>query len=169
MSCLLAVLLAGLSTFGANKKKSEALKYLPPTAFAELPGDIVRDLQNRKCLIPQYPKSWTATDRINVVRGEFSRPGQKDWSVVCADSTDDTLLVYWTGIESAPAEIPLGPRESYLVTASVAKETLEQKYSAQLNGIKPDHDAIGITGNDNQTVVHYFQNGKSVALKTSHP
>jgi hypothetical protein len=167
VSALLLLAFAGVCILGAAKKHSgPALKYLAPTAFAELPDAIVRDLQSRKCMIPQYPKAWTATDRINVVIGQFAKPGQKDWSVVCADATDDTLLVYANGADKKPGEIPLGPRENYLISGSVPKETLEQKYADQLNGIKPDHDAIGVTGNDNQTVVHYLHEGKWIALRT---
>lgn len=164
---LLLTLMVGVETAEAGKKRvGTPLKYMRPAAFEELPESIVRNLESRKCMIPQYPKAWTATDRINLVRGEFAKAGQNDWSVICADATDETLLVFWNGTDKDPAEIALGPRDTYLVTAKVPKETIAQTYAAQMKGVTPDHDAIGVTGNDNQTVVHYFHDGKWMDL---HP
>ena len=106
---LLLTLLVGVETAEAGKKRTgPGLRYLRPVAFEELPGSIVRSLESRKCMIPQYPKAWTATDRINVVRGEFAKAGQNDWAVICADATDETLLVFWNSSDKDPGEFSLG-------------------------------------------------------------
>ena len=89
----ISFLLLGV-TIAAAAKPPGGVKYLPPAAFPELPTKIASALQSRKCMIPQYPKGWTISDRINVTRGEFAKPGQKDWAVLCS-ATDVTLLIFW--------------------------------------------------------------------------
>src|SRR5437773_1573493 len=54
---------------------------LPPSAFPELPGNVARELQRRGCTIPQ--EAFTKRPH-NVVRGEFARPGQLDWAILCS-------------------------------------------------------------------------------------
>jgi len=54
---------------------------LPPRAFPELPGNVVRELQRRSCTIPQT--AFTKNPH-NVIKGEFARPGQTDWAVLCS-------------------------------------------------------------------------------------
>jgi hypothetical protein len=73
---------------------------LQPTAFPELPGNVVRALQGRGCTIPQeaYTKK-----RHNVIRGEFAKPGQIDWAVLCSVKGVSTILVFWNGSEKNPA------------------------------------------------------------------
>lgn len=43
--------------------------------------------------------------RQNVIRGEFQKPGQTDWAVLCSVGRVSTILVYWNGSEIKPAEI----------------------------------------------------------------
>ncbi len=54
---------------------------LPPTAFPALPRSVVRELQRRACTIPQVAGF---NKRRNVIQGEFAKPDQKDWAVLCA-------------------------------------------------------------------------------------
>ena len=143
----------------AEAKPPAAVKYLPPAAFPELPTKIVNELQSRKCMIPQFPKGWTISDRINVTRGEFAKAGQKDWAVVCA-VTDVTLLIFWNGSDKYPAELPVGEKNIYWFSGLIAQDLLKRKYPDKLPGLTIDHDAIGITNKDEQTTVQYFQDGK---------
>src|SRR5438874_2651900 len=46
---------------------------LPPSAFSELPANLIQELQRRNCTIPQHAFSNT---RNNVTKGEFAKPGQ---------------------------------------------------------------------------------------------
>ena len=75
---------------------------LPPAAFSELPSNIVRDLQRRGCAIPQTA---FMKQRHNVVKGEFAKPGQTDWAVLCSVRGRSSILVFWNGSESNPAAI----------------------------------------------------------------
>ena len=80
---------------------------LSPTAFPELPRNVVRELQRRGCTIPQN----FSNQPNNVIKGEFSKPGQTDWAVLCSLKGISTILVFWNGSETNPAEIaPLEDR-----------------------------------------------------------
>ena len=153
----------------AATKRSASIRYLPPTAFPELPTPVEHELLTRKCLIPQYPRTWKATDRINVIRGEFAKTGQKDWAVLCFTPADISLLVFWNASDKGLAEVALDATDAYLIGGSVPKETLVEKYADHLQGIVPDHDAVGITSADNRTVVRYFHQGKWIQLGGGGP
>ena len=144
----------------AAAKPAAVVKYLPPAAFPELPDKVVSQLQGRKCMIPQFPKGWTISDRINVTRGEFQKAGQKDWAVVCATATEVTLLIYWNASEKDPAELPVGDRNTYWFTGLIPQELLKRKYADKLPDVKLDHDGIGITNATEQTTIQFFQDGK---------
>ena len=76
---------------------------LVPQAFPELPDPIIRDLQNRRCSIPQ---PWESSRPSNVVSGEFKNPGQTDWAILCSVKGKSVILVYWSGSVDQVAEIP---------------------------------------------------------------
>jgi hypothetical protein len=98
---------------------------LPPTAFPELPANVVRELQRRGCTIPQ--EAFTTKRRHNVIKGEFAKPGQTDWAVLCSvnrtswlDSLWTTpkyvssILVFWNGSETNTASIAPMEDRNYL-------------------------------------------------------
>jgi len=41
----------------------------------------------------------------NVIKGEFARPGQIDWAVLCSVKGVSTILVFWNGSENNPAAL----------------------------------------------------------------
>jgi len=138
---------------------------MSPGAFPELSSGIVRELESRKCMVPQYPKTWKATDRINVIRGEFAKAGQKDWAVVCSVPGEMSLLVFWNASDKGFAEVPLELSDGYVLSGSVPKETLMEKYKDKIPaGVIVDHDAIGISNADNRTIIHYFNAGKWIQV-----
>ena len=69
-----------------------------PAAFPELPANLVQELQRRQCTIPQETFS---KKRNNVIKGEFARPGQTDWGVLCSVKGVSTILVFWNEIGRA--------------------------------------------------------------------
>ena len=71
---------------------------LSPTAFPELPANLVQELQRRQCTIPQ--EAYSKTKPNNVIKGEFARPGQTDWAVLCSVKGVSTILVFWNGSEN---------------------------------------------------------------------
>src|SRR5436309_14838260 len=66
---------------------------LQPTAFPGLPGSVVQELQRRGCTIPQ--EAYTKKPH-NVIRGNFARPGQTDWAVLCSVNQTSRLSSFWT-------------------------------------------------------------------------
>ena len=76
---------------------------LPPVAFPELPANLVQELQRRQCTIPQEAES--ARKPNNVIKGEFARPGQTDWAVLCSVKGVSTIVVFWNGSENNPATL----------------------------------------------------------------
>src|SRR6266571_7420509 len=65
---------------------------LSPTAFPELPTNVLVELQRRGCTIPQVPMV-----AQNVIKGEFSKPGQTDWAVLCSVNRVSSILIFWNG------------------------------------------------------------------------
>ena len=39
------------------------------------------------------------------MRGEFAKPGQMDWAVLCSVGRVSSILVFWNGSETNPANI----------------------------------------------------------------
>jgi len=85
---------------------------LPPSAFPELPANVVQDLQRRGCTIPQ--EAFSKVNPNNVIKGEFAKPGQIDWAVLCSVKGVSTILVFWNGSEENPAAIVPAPDSGYL-------------------------------------------------------
>src|SRR5689334_18492660 len=65
---------------------------LSPAAFPELPKNLRAELQRRGCKIPQLPM---VRGRQNVIKGQFAKPGQTDWAVLCSIERVSSILVFW--------------------------------------------------------------------------
>lgn len=79
-----------------------AIVRLPPSAFRQLPRNVVGELQRRGCTIPQTPFT---KNPHNVIRGEFVKPGEIDRTVLCSVNGISSILVFWKVSEKNPAEI----------------------------------------------------------------
>src|ERR1700729_1325231 len=75
---------------------------LSPAHFRELPTNLVAELQRRGCTIPQVPM---VDGPHNVIKGEFRKPGQTDWAVLCSVNRISSILVFWNGSEKNPGEV----------------------------------------------------------------
>ena len=84
---------------------------LPPTAFPELPANVIRELQRRGCTVPQ--EAYTKKPH-NVIKGEFAKPGQIDWAVLCSVRGVSSILVFWNGSEKNPSAIAPAEDRNYL-------------------------------------------------------
>jgi len=76
----------------------------PVSDFRNLPASIARDLLNRQCFIPQVT---AVSGRHNVIQGQFKKPGQIDWAVLCLRGKTSTILVYWNGSPQGVAQLAL--------------------------------------------------------------
>jgi hypothetical protein len=138
---------------------------LPPKAFPELPGNVVRELQRRGCTIPQ-----PYTDRrANVIQGEFAKPGQTDWAVLCSTKGYTNLLVFWNDSATNPVELaknPNNPGRIDLFIRPVDRKFIMDHYRAY-GGAKPppiDHQGIE-SGGETASVVLYYYRGKWLKLQ----
>jgi hypothetical protein len=75
---------------------------LSPAAFPELPKNLRAELQRRGCTIPQLSMT---EGRQNVIKGEFAKPGQTDWAVLCSVGRISSILVFWNASEINPGRI----------------------------------------------------------------
>jgi hypothetical protein len=75
---------------------------LGPADFPMLPRRVAAELQRRGCSIPQVPM---VNVPHNVIKGQFAKPGQTDWAVLCSVSGVSLILILWNGAETSPTEI----------------------------------------------------------------
>ncbi len=148
---------------------------LPPTAFPELPGNVVRELQRRGCTIPQTPYR---KKPHNVINGEFAKPGQTNWAVLCSVKGVSTILVFWNGSDRNPAEIAAMEDRIFLqgITpdnmgysrgiSAVRKDFIMRHYDAYGGPTPPpiDHQGIDDAFIEKASVTWYFHGGKWLKL-----
>jgi hypothetical protein len=117
---------------------------IAPSAFPGLPENLAKEMERLGCTIPQ---TYTLHPN-NAVQGEYSKPGQKDWAVLCSIKGTSSILVFWNGSEKNPAE--LNPREdrNYLQSSSdneivysraissVGRDLIMRHFEAYLNHLR---------------------------------
>lgn len=138
---------------------------LPLTAFPELPRNVVRELQRRDCTIPQVAGF---NKRQNVIHGEFGKPGQADWAVLCARAGFVELYVFWNGRERDMSRVgrwPLGdPFETAI--APVSRRYILDHYRAY-GGPKPppiNHQGVECSSGMASSIL-YFYKGRWLTLQ----
>ncbi|MBE0659878.1 MAG: hypothetical protein IH602_19445 [Bryobacteraceae bacterium] len=152
------------------------VKRLPPSAFKELPPNVLAELNRRRCTIPQ-PHG--VPGLRNVIKGAFAKPGQTDWVVLCSVNLATSLLVFWDGADK-PEQIGQSSRDIYFMStgpkhipiyeralAVVGREYIMEHYR-QYGGPKPppiDHDGIDDGHMGKASVVYYFYQGKWLRLQ----
>jgi hypothetical protein len=111
----------------ANAAKK--IKRLPPSAFKELPPEIVGSLQASGCLIPQPDPlaipSLGLSPPYNVIRGEFAQEGQEDWAVLCSRQVEMKPTIEWhrTSKDSGETVVHTGKVWKSIVMFFYAKPT----------------------------------------------
>ncbi|HEX9451758.1 MAG TPA: hypothetical protein VF934_10135 [Burkholderiales bacterium] len=83
------------------RKKWPDFRYLEPGQLRELPEPVRADMQKLGCRIPKFMK-WDA--RHNVIQGQFFKPGQTDWAVLCQAGEKTGILLYPGG---AASDLPM--------------------------------------------------------------
>jgi hypothetical protein len=148
---------------------------LSPSAFPDLPKKIRADLIGRGCLIPQVPH---AEQPHNVIKGEFAKPGQTDWAILCSVGGVSSILVYWNGSTANPPRIAemkdfdsLQDSGADGITYGRAIDPVDRAYILQhyqwYGGTKPpplDHKGIDDEFVEKGSVVFYFYQGKWLQL-----
>ena len=161
---------------GHKGDQSFAFRMLPPATFTELPAPILRDLEKRRCMIPQ---SYEAKSPENVIHGAFLQQGSNDWAVLCSQNETSTLLVYGNGAASKPAELAAQVDSD---TADPYDETSLLGYARGIDPASPnkidellankpygpfDHEGIRDAHIEKSSVIHYFKGGTWMTLAGS--
>jgi len=148
---------------------------LSPSAFPELPQKVLADLKQRGCLIPQVPP---AKQPHNVIKGEFAKPGQADWAILCSIAGVSSILVYWNGSTANPAQIAEMKDLSLLQSSGAGRIFYSRaiapadrayilRHYRAYGGTKPpplDHQGINDAFVQKGSVVFYFDLGKWLQL-----
>jgi hypothetical protein len=153
------------------KAADDQIRRLPPANFPQLPAPVRTELERRGCTIPQVPM---VDGPHNVIRGEFAKPGQTDWAVLCSAVHVSSILVFWNGSPLDPAELSKtndadrlqgwGGEKivySWLITP-VGEKYIMDHYNAY-GGEKPppiNHQGIDDAFYGKASVVQYFYHGK---------
>jgi hypothetical protein len=148
---------------------------LPPSAFPQIPGNIVRELKRRGCTIPQSTRK-----PQNVVVGDFTRLGQQDWAILCSVNRVSSILVFFNGSEKNVHEVARAADRNYLVRDmanqigysrgiyTVGKDFIKGHDTASLRPEPPKFDHQGIQdsllGKAPVIVTHYFYQGNWLKL-----
>ena len=143
--------------------------------FPELPHNIAMDLQRRGCTVPQASG---IKGRHNVIKGQFAKPDQTDWAVLCSVNRASSILIFWNGSEINPTRIEnqndadrlQGDANNNMVYSRaiepVDKSYIMEHYQAY-GGEKPppiDHQGIDDEFVGKASVVLYFYRGKWLHL-----
>lgn len=172
---LALVVLSSAQTQEAPQNRSDAAAQrvvrLRPAEFKQLPGNLIRELERRNCSIPQEAGSKT---RTNVIQGEFQKPGQEDWAVLCSVKGFSSILVFWNGSETSPAEIARAEDRIYsqdvanqevgfsrIITA-VRRDYIMRHYRAYGGPAPPpiDHQGIDDGFMEKGSAIYYYHKGK---------
>jgi hypothetical protein len=148
---------------------------LPPNAFTQLPAKIIADLNRRGCTIPQAFEGirLEKSGPHNVIKGEFAKPRQTDWAVLCSVNRVSSILIFWSGSVADVSEIEQREDIHYLegtwdnrivytrLITPVGAQFIKER-AAGNGGPEPpplDHQGINDAMLEKASMVQYFYNG----------
>jgi hypothetical protein len=166
---LILPLLTGTQAFGQpSPQRTYRVHRLQPTAFPELPKNLVTELERRGCTIPQP----FTNRRANVIRGEFAKPGQTDWAALCYCRGFLGLYVFWNGSEVDVAVVGRRkfpealPALFETAIAPVSRKYIVDHYLAYGGPEPPPIDHQGIDWSSGMaSAILYFYKGNWLTLQ----
>ncbi len=140
----------------SEPKKVENVKRLQPSEVAAqtpgLPPEFVEKLNTRGCTIPQFDDG-TGSDAAsptptNVIEGEFSKKGQKDWAALCSNGKTSTIVISFSKPTSCPSSLARLDDAHYLKPASDNPREKALHYSRMIEVPRDGelNDRPGLTG-----------------------
>lgn len=149
---LLATLFAGSANAQDRWEQANAsVVRHPPSVFGELPAEIRRELEARRCRIPQ---SDVSDAPHNVVRGQFIQPGQFDYAVLCSLRDTSRILVFRGGGLARIDELDARADREFLQTVTGGLIAFSRLLSvAEPAAIRRYHSSFG--GSDLPTLNHH--------------
>lgn len=169
---VLFVAVAGQPIAGAHQQFAERSRTekAKPRDFPDLPKHVRKALEKRPCLVPQVD---SLPSPHNVISGEFSRTGQKDWVALCSSNGRLHVVVLWQRHSPCPEVVTEMKEENALqameggvlafsltiVRAEPAYIEQKQREYEPARTLKPSHDGIEITFVGKASTIAYC-NGK---------
>lgn len=158
--------------------RAEAMiRRLPPVFFKEVPAPVLRRLDEIGCRIPQ---TYYQHKPHNIIRGQFRKPGQFDWAVLCSKNGKSSILVFWAGSPEGYTAIAQSEEEDKVFLqdmgegigysrqiSPVGKDRILFSYR-ELGGTKPpnpiDHEGIDDAFIEKASTVLYWHKGSWLRL-----
>jgi hypothetical protein len=169
-----------------NPSPQQQKTFLPdykhnPSEYRHLPKNIINYLETNRCLIPE---STTSDKTIGGFRGEFQKPGQTDWVVLCSRGQVSSILIFWKGSTDKVSEIAKSLEKDFIrpidnsaglgyfrtIGLDEVKDMVEEN-RALFGGENPliDHFGIDEQTADGREVVYYLHKGRWLTLKRPEP
>lgn len=161
--------------FLGSARQGDGVVRLKPGDFRQLPAAVRRDLDRRRCLIPQAPSKPAPH---NVIAGSFIATGSRDWAVLCSVKGESRVLVYRAGraakvdslgvkkdslfLQLGESGVPEFSRKLDVTTAKSIADRAKGREGPKLPAL--DHDGIddGFAGKASTT--RYYSRGRWIAL-----
>jgi hypothetical protein len=164
--CILPIPASAQGVGQTPPQRTYPVHRLQPSAYPELPKHLVMELERRGCTIPQP----YTNRKANVIRGEFLKPGQTDWAVLCTVQDSTTLLVFWNGSAINSTELAKNPDDTHRIfdwyIRVVDRRFMMDRYKAYGGPRPPPIDHQGIeSGGETASVVLYYYRGKWLKLQ----
>ncbi len=160
ISTVLAAAASAQTELKEIQKEWPDFRYLEPKQVRELPALIKADLEKRGCKIPTFTR-WDA--RHNVIQGQFLKPGQRDWAVLCRHQDKSSILIYpgsaTADVQTVRSEAHDPHRIMHTITAFVLqKRAIRDKLTESLPQF--DHDGIEDGPIQKSAIVLYYRDGE---------
>ena len=112
------------------------------STVSDFPAPVLQELQGRGCKVPDK------RSRGVIIHGEFFRPGQSDWAVLCSTKKSASLLVFPNGSREHVEVLETMPRSYSKWSISVVNEERLKEIKSTLGWRGPvpteiDHQGIG--------------------------
>jgi hypothetical protein len=133
----------------------------PLDSFPALAPAARQALERRGCRVPQSP--YAESKPNNVVRGQFTRPGQTDWAALCAVGDRMIVVVMWGAVAACPDTISqtaatVSDEHGLGVVDSAYIEQHEQWYGGG-RAFPISHEGIDFGYEDKASMVWYCHEG----------
>jgi hypothetical protein len=162
ISAVLAAAASAQTGLKEIQKEWPDFRYLEPKQVRELPALIKADLEKRGCKIPRFTR-WDA--RHNVIQGQFLKPGQRDWAVLCRHQDKSSILIYPGSATADVLTVRSEDHDPYRIIHTVTafvlqKRALRDKLTESLPPF--DHDGIEDGPIQKAALVLYYRDGEWV-------
>lgn len=142
------------------------IRLLPVASFPQLPEVVVRELDEKGCMIPQ---TYEAHGPENVISGSFEKPGSNDWAALCSVKGMTTLYVFFQSDFSHPIQLRhqpdnkwLGVEWSFSYGSAWGILTVPARVMPRADNL--DHDGIQDAFVEQSSVIHYYDHGHWTSL-----